>query len=504
MAADRVYVASGYGLKLYVNRGHLIVHDGIGRQRRTVRFNRATSRLRRIVVLGHSGFITFEALHWLRDVGAALVHIGRDGKLITRSAGYGRDDPRLRRAQALAATSDVGLGIVRELLMQKLHGQSAVVDALTDNDAVISARTAIHEASGVLNGADTMQQLRLVEAQAAREYFGALAAVPIRFTRADRDRVPEHWRRFGSRVSPLTSANRLAANPANAILNYLFALIEAEAAFACHAVGLDPGIGLLHADQKARDSLALDLMEPIRPDAERYLLDLLTHNTFRARDFHETRNGNCRLRPPLTNRLAETLLTWTTLLAPAAETVARRLARAAGIEPPPTPLTQANRRRGRTTLGHTNRQPTVRLPTPRTCKTCGTPIGLGQRIYCDDCLPEVRIQQRAEFAHTGPAALAALRATDADPAHGGAATERRSATMRQRHREHTEWRLNSRPVDDPGEFAREILPVIQEVPLSRLVKATGLSVRYVSQIRRGEKIPHPRHWVALRACRPPS
>ncbi len=149
-----------------------------------------------------------------------------------------------------------------------------------------------------------------------------------------------------------STSNRRAATPANAILNYLFALIEAEASLACHAVGLDRGIGLLHADQKARDSLALDLMEPIRPDAERYLLDLLTSNTFRARNFHETRTGNCRIRPPLTHRLAETLPTWTTLLAPVAETVARQLAQAAEFaEPVPTPLTQANRRSGRAAHG---------------------------------------------------------------------------------------------------------------------------------------------------------
>jgi hypothetical protein len=47
-------------------------------------------------------------------------------------------------------------------------------------------------------------------------------------------------------------------------------------------------------------------------------------------------------------------------------------------------------------------------------------------------------------------------------------------------------------------FEREILPQIQNVPLSRLVKATGLSLRYVSQIRRGERVPHPRHWDAFR------
>jgi hypothetical protein len=341
-----------------------------------------------------------------------------------------------------------------------------------------------------------MQDLRLVEAQAAREYFTALSQVPVRFARADQQRVPEHWHSFGGRVSPVTSSNRSAANPANAILNYLFALIEAEASLACRAVGLDPGIGLLHADQKARDSLALDLMEPIRPEAERYLLDLLTHNTFRARDFNEARSGNCRLQPSLTRRLAETLPTWTTLIGPIAETVARRLGHFARITVSPTPLTQTNRRHGRAALG-TTRPMEVRPPRLRTCKTCGQQVTPATRTHCDDCRPEAQAQQRAEFAESGPEALAALRTRGADPAHGGQAARRRSETMRRHHREATE---TDEPAD-PGLFAREILPLIQNVPLRRLSRETGLSLRYVSLIRRGERVPHPRHWDAFRTLR---
>ena len=43
----------------------------------------------------------------------------------------------------------------------------------------------------------------------------------------------------------------------------------------------------------------------------------------------------------------------------------------------------------------------------------------------------------------------------------------------------------------------EIPPLIQDLPLSRLVHATGLSLRYVSLIRRGDRTPHPRHWQNL-------
>jgi CRISPR/Cas system-associated endonuclease Cas1 len=55
--------------------------------------------------------------------------------------------------------------------------------------------------------------------------------------------------------------------------------------------------GLMHADQKNRDSLACDLMEPIRPSVDSYVLDLLQRRAFKKRDFFETREGICRVMP---------------------------------------------------------------------------------------------------------------------------------------------------------------------------------------------------------------
>jgi hypothetical protein len=54
--------------------------------------------------------------------------------------------------------------------------------------------------------------------------------------------------------------------------------------------------------------------------------------------------------------------------------------------------------------------------------------------------------------------------------------------------------LNRRSLDLGAEFTREILPLIQNVPLREFRQATGLSLRCVSLIRRGERVPHPRHW----------
>jgi len=73
----------------------------------------------------------------------------------------------------------------------------------------------------------------------------------------------------------------------NAILNYLCAVLESEARLAAVALGLDAGIGLLHVDSRTRDSLACDLMEPVRPQVDAYVLDWITRQPLRREWFFE-------------------------------------------------------------------------------------------------------------------------------------------------------------------------------------------------------------------------
>src|SRR5664280_3142719 len=52
---------------------------------------------------------------------------------------------------------------------------------------------------------------------------------------------------------------------ANAALSYTYAVLLGEAVSALGAAGLDPAVGMLHADDDMRPSLALDLIEEFRP-----------------------------------------------------------------------------------------------------------------------------------------------------------------------------------------------------------------------------------------------
>lgn len=121
-----VLVADGYGIRVHVSRGRLVVEDGVGPWSRRTELHRATGGLRRLVVLGEAGFVTLEAVRWLAGVGASLVHLDREGSVLACSGNLGADLPALRRAQALAAGSEAGLEVARYLVVQKLRAQAAL------------------------------------------------------------------------------------------------------------------------------------------------------------------------------------------------------------------------------------------------------------------------------------------------------------------------------------------------------------------------------------------
>src|SRR5260370_22953448 len=67
----------GYGIQVRVNRGHLILDDGIGADRRHARFPRVGHRLERLVVIGADGMVSLAALRWVADREAAFSTLRR-------------------------------------------------------------------------------------------------------------------------------------------------------------------------------------------------------------------------------------------------------------------------------------------------------------------------------------------------------------------------------------------------------------------------------------------
>jgi CRISPR-associated protein Cas1 len=374
----------GYGIKVHVNRGHLILQDGIGVARREGQLPRVGHGLRRLVVIGSDGMVSLAALRWLADQNAAFVMLERDGQVLATTGPVSPSDARLRRSQGMAHETGVALKIARELIIQKLHGQEQVIGQFfkgsPSSSVIADSRTAVFKAK-------TNEEIRRWEAKGALAYFGTMREVPVRFSKADSLKIPEHWKQFGSRVSPLTNSPRLAVNPAQTILNYLYALLEAESRLALATLGLDPGIGVLHNDLRSRDSLASDLMEPVRPQVDALLLNLLTSEQLRREWFFEQRDGNCRLMASFAVKLSETALMWRTAVASYAEWIAKSIwnsrLRPIRSDAPATRLTQQQRSDARAKLSGLDE--TKDSSSLALCRICGQ-VRLGSNGICRDCL----------------------------------------------------------------------------------------------------------------------
>jgi len=95
--------------------------------------------------------------------------------------------------------------------------------------------------------------------------------------------------------------------------------------------------------------------------------------------------------------------------------------------------------------------------------------------------------------------VARLRHRGQDPAHGGKAAQKRGKRVTQESQRRAAWNgLHQQQEQNPQVFKREILPHLREMPLGKIARVTGLSRGYCSFIRRGVRIPHPRHWNILR------
>ncbi|MHB9129872.1 MAG: CRISPR-associated endonuclease Cas1 [Armatimonadota bacterium] len=485
-------ILQGFGVSVSVDGQHLFCRDGFADERREFRLSRATSGLKRLVIIGHSGSITLDALRWLYKLEVGVSVIDTDGNVILASIPVGRDYPHLRRAQALAYESEVGESITRMLLHAKLTGQAHVLHSLNPTEA-----KKIAGYLPLLENAHDAQAFRLVEAPAAAVYWQCWENMSIRFTRQDSKNVPAHWLTFGLRSSPITGSSRKAVTPGNALLNYLYAILETETTLACQRVGLDPGLGFLHLDQMARDSLPLDIMETVRPQVEAWLLAFLQRQTFQRQDFHEEETDGCvRIAYDIRTLLMETAPKWAAAVAPWVERVAQVLS----TKKLPTRLTETNRSQGRDGVRKRKAKvPKSIMPVKPVCRVCGAEVKNARRRYCDQCFPAEQVKQGHDYQSCAAAALKDARENGKDPAHGGEAAQKRSETQQKLWKAKREIRSTTKQAtpEEREYFTKEIQPKLKGVPLSAITNTTGLSVSYAALIKKGKRIPHPVHFQVL-------
>src|SRR6516165_10535777 len=130
-----VVAVSGTGPAIRVDGNRLVIRDG-PQETPPLCLTRAQAsrRLHHVIVCGNAGgFVTFDALRWLRDTGVAFSQLDWNGTVVIASGPRGPDQPDLRRAQALACSGvmpNATDAITCEILRVKLGGQAEVARLL--------------------------------------------------------------------------------------------------------------------------------------------------------------------------------------------------------------------------------------------------------------------------------------------------------------------------------------------------------------------------------------
>jgi CRISPR/Cas system-associated endonuclease Cas1 len=113
---------SGYGFALMVERGNLIIQDGIAGERRTITLYKDNQEYDHIIIPEYGGSISFEAISWLMVQGIAVTMINPLGKIITSFCPYDHVSGVMKRIQA-TASQEFKNDIARKILAAKLKGQ---------------------------------------------------------------------------------------------------------------------------------------------------------------------------------------------------------------------------------------------------------------------------------------------------------------------------------------------------------------------------------------------
>lgn len=216
-----------------------------------------------------------------RGVGVAF--LSHHGRFLARVEGPTSGNVLLRREQYRRADDlDDAAKLARSFLLGKLANTRVILlrsarDDETVAEAVEGCTARLKLYIDQLQKEDSLDSLRGIEGSAAVEYFRIFGDL-VRHQRAD---------------FPFPGRNRRPPrDPLNALLSFLYTLVRHDVSSAIEGVGLDPAVGFLHRDRPGRPSLALDLMEELRPWlADRLALTLINRRQVSAADFEASETG---------------------------------------------------------------------------------------------------------------------------------------------------------------------------------------------------------------------
>jgi CRISPR-associated protein Cas1 len=219
-----------------------------------------------IVIDGHSGYISFQALHWLSRNNIPVFIMNYDGTVVSSILPPMPIKADLRAAQfRTAGNPERKSAIAKAFVKAKIQRSLEVLDWLGERYDIQSEVQATKDEAGKLSEVSTVPEIRTVEGRTALRYWEAYHKA-----------LPKH---LGFQGRMTTSRANNASDSVNLALNYGYGFLECECRMAVNAVGLELAVGFLHdfSDYQTKQSLVYDLQEPFR-----FLIDLTVMQAFES------------------------------------------------------------------------------------------------------------------------------------------------------------------------------------------------------------------------------
>ena len=217
--------------------------------------------------------------------GIGLAFCTPRGRFLARVCGESSGNVLLRREQyRIADDYQRSCEIARNMIFGKLsNGASSIQRTLRDHAPRVAdcgledAARKVKELLPLVLEVSDLEALRGLEGVGAAAYFGVFDHLLL-------NRKEDFFCHGRNRRPPLDRVN--------AMLSFAYSLLAHDCASALESVGLDAYVGFLHRDRPGRESLALDLMEELRPCmADRFVLTLVNNRVVKPEDFQVQDSG---------------------------------------------------------------------------------------------------------------------------------------------------------------------------------------------------------------------
>ncbi len=314
---------NGYGISVTVNRARLKVsYKDSSKEDMLFRPHRIPYD--QIVIDGHYGNISFEALRWLSKHDVSVILLNWNGNLLSSTFPKEGNNGQLRIKQyekylnpekrVFIAEKMINKKIEKSLVMLKnLSDFYSEIDPEKIKDAFskeleifrLKKEMAVNSKKGkiIKNKANTdkndfkknITNLMMYEGRIASIYWSELSVV-------FRKIVPDFD--FQSRKNLSYSWNMNASDPINALLNYGYAILEGMVRKYVNTIGLDPSVGFLHEIAPSKHPLVYDLQELFRYVIDYSVVQIL-ESGLKKSDFITTENYHTRLKPETAKKFIE-------------------------------------------------------------------------------------------------------------------------------------------------------------------------------------------------------